>query len=661
MNSPAYVPSTTETLAAYSEAKSALAELSATYLGLTLAEQRKANLAGAGHLLILRLYDRVEFETYLTEFCAITKLNKMAVRKTVEQRASETVAGCAEVAGTNGKRRSAPSNNGSGASIWIAPSGAVSITESATEIFKRIGPTHNLFMRGGVPMRSVTDKAGALTLEEMRPSAFRSEVELHAQVMAWRAGEEGEPVLKRVILAEDMAKALLDSGAARDHLPRISGLLNCPILHGDGEILGPGYHAKTEMLITGGTLPPDVELSEAVASLKELVEEYDFQTPGDRARALASIITPALKIGGHLHGNVPADVAEADQSQAGKGYRQRVTAAVYNERVALVTQRSGGVGSMDESFNAKLIEGRAFIALDNLRNKQDSPHIEAFLTAERTFPARTPHRREVEIDPSRFFLFLTSNGVESTRDFANRSSIIRIKKRGGFTFRRYPDGDLLDHVRARQPYFLGCVFSVVREWIAQGRQRTNEVRHDFREWCQVLDWVVQNILHEAPLMDGHQSAQERVSNPDLTFMRALTLAVVDQARLGESLIASALYEIAETAGVDIPRLKEPNEEAGKRQIGIIMGRLFKTTDTLDIEGFTVTRHEVETDREGGGSYVSKSYTFTSQEAESAQPAQDAKCSGKPRCFPRSIESCASCAPVQTEPAATTEGVPSELL
>lgn len=353
-----------------------------------------------------------------------------------------------------------------------------------------------------------------------------------------------------------------------------------------------------------------VELSEAVGALRELVGEFDFQSPGDRSRALAAFITPAMKLGGNLHGSVPADVAEADKSQSGKTYRQRLVAAVYNETPSLVTCRSGGVGSVDESLNAQLIAGRPFIQLDNFRGKFDSPHIEALLTAEKSFPVRVPHCREVAIDPSRFFVMLTSNGVETTRDFGNRGSIVRNRKHAeDYKFRKYREGDLLDHLRTCQPYYLGAVFAIVQRWIELGREHSNETRHDFREWVQTLDWIVQEILGEAPLMDGHQAAQERVSNPALTFMRKLALAVAEQDRLGEPLIASALCEIADSAEVDIPGLREPDEDKGKLMIGSIMARLFKTANSLSVDGFSVTRHEAETERYDGGTYTAKTYQF----------------------------------------------------
>jgi hypothetical protein len=494
----------------------------------------------------------------------------------------------------------------------ILPGSGVTIKATAAELYKRIEPTKTMFIRGGAVV-GIVENNGVLGLEVITPIAARSRFESYAKFVAYRSGRDGQLVFKPIIIAQDMAAALLESEEARTLLPKITGLINCPVIvntENGVQVVGRGYHPGTGLFITGGQLPPEIRLSDAVAAVHELVSEFDFQSPGDRSRSEASFITPALMLGGHLRGSVPADVAEADQSQSGKTYRQKLVAAVYNETLSLVTKRSGGVGSVDESLNEQLIAGRPFIQLDNFRGKFDSTHIEALLTAEKSFPVRVPHRREVVIDPSRFFIMLTSNGVETSRDFANRGSIIRIRKREGYRFRQYPEGDLLEHVRACQPYYLGAVFAIIREWIERCRPRSGETQHDFREWAQTLDWIVQNILGGTPLMDGHQDAQERVSSPGLTFLRKLALVIAEQDRLGESLIASALYEIADSAVLEIPGLREPSEDKGKRLIGSIMARLFKSANTISVDEFTVTRDETETARhDGSGTYNAKHYKF----------------------------------------------------
>jgi hypothetical protein len=499
----------------------------------------------------------------------------------------------------------------------ILPSGDVTISQCAAQIFSLVAPTKSMFIRGGVVTTIDRNDRGEYVLEALRPSAARSRFEKHGRLFAWRIGYGGKEVLRPSICPEETARAIIESKEARDLLPKISGLINCPFLkavNGKLSISDVGYDEDTGVLVTGGGKEPAaVPFTEAVAALTELVSEFDFQCPGDRSRAIASFIAPALKIGGLIQGKVPADVAEADQSQSGKTYRQKLVAAVYNENVSIVSQKTGGVGSVDESLSARLVEGRPFIQFDNFRGRMDSAHLEAFLTAEGSFPARVPHRSEVQIDPDRFFIFLSSNGVETTRDMANRSSIIRIRKREGFTYSNFPEGDLLSHIRGNQPYYLGCVFAVAKEWYCAGRPRSAELRHDFRHWCQTLDWIVQNLFGEASLIEGHQGAQERVSNPGLTFVRKLCLALETDDSLEIPLIASQLYEIAENAGIDVPGLRVPDEDKARRVIGSIMAKVFNKGDTVELDGFQVVRKESIRDREdatAGGGYPVKSYIFT---------------------------------------------------
>src|SRR5690606_22583817 len=111
--------------------------------------------------------------------------------------------------------------------------------------------------------------------------------------------------------------------------------------------------------------------------LAELIAEFAFVTPSDRSRAIAAIIAPALKAGGILRGHYPFTIVEADDSQTGKGYLCDLIFAIYGETPGIVGERKGGVGSLDESLAQKLVEGRPFILLDNLRDKIDSAYLEA--------------------------------------------------------------------------------------------------------------------------------------------------------------------------------------------------------------------------------------------------------------------------------------------
>ena len=67
----------------------------------------------------------------------------------------------------------------------ILPGSGVTIKATAEELFKRIGPTETLFIRGGAVM-SIVENNGGLGLEVLGPIAARSRFESYAKFSAWR-------------------------------------------------------------------------------------------------------------------------------------------------------------------------------------------------------------------------------------------------------------------------------------------------------------------------------------------------------------------------------------------------------------------------------------------------------------------------------------------
>ena len=170
----------------------------------------------------------------------------------------------------------------------------------------------------------------------------------------------------------------------------------------------------------------------------------------------------------------------------------------------------------------------------------------------------------------------------------------------------------MDHVRQRQAYYLGCIFAVIREWHARGKPRSDDTRHDFREWVQVVDWITRNILETAPVMDGHQQAQERVSNPALIWLRRVVLAINEAVEVNQALTATDLYGLCDTVGIEIPGLRQGSDEKqGPKVIGTLMAKLFRDCDALDVDGFVVVRQQRNIARANscdGGDFTSKTYT-----------------------------------------------------
>ncbi|MGE4182945.1 MAG: hypothetical protein AB7J34_24250, partial [Limisphaerales bacterium] len=379
--------------------------------------------------------------------------------------------------------------------LFILPNDHCSFTDAARVIFPLIAKTRTMFVRGLVVVEPVESEQGT-SLSIVKAEDFRSRLEKYGRpLMAWRSDEpKGGLVLVPKRCSEDTARALLATLECRDILPRIALVCAAPVLVEVGdelEVVSSGYTPSAGgILVTRGTQPEQMPTDEAVAAIRSLLTDFDFQSPGDESRALAAILTPAIKMGRLIRGFYPVDVVEADASQAGKGYLHRVIRAIYDDPGYCIARKDGGVGGTDESLCSALISGRPFIELDNLRGKLDSQFLEMALTRDGAVAVRVPHRGEIQVDASRVTFQATSNGLEATRDLANRSSLVRIRKRpANYQFKAFPEGDLLAHVRVHQPKFIGAVFAVVTEWHRRRRPRSDHANHDFREWATSLDWI----------------------------------------------------------------------------------------------------------------------------------------------------------------------------
>ncbi len=476
-------------------------------------------------------------------------------------RALKTRCGAADLAENEGKTE------------LVLPSWTQGIEACAQVAFHRFGELRELFSRGG-KVQELVSQGEEHSLETVTSGRLCSLVERHFATCIFVRNKDGSHTKERAPCKKNSADVLLTTEAARELLPRINIVASNPIMALDGRILQQGYDGETGCYVLKRMKIPDMALEVAVRRIIGLLKDFSFTSDGDRARAIAALLTPALTLGGFLE-RTPLTMLEAHDSQTGKGYHVRLVATLYGECVRYVVQRNGGVGGLDESLAMRLMSGNPFICFDNLRGRLDSSYLEAMLTAEGPFSVRVPYKGEIQIDSRRFCLFGTSNAVELTRDLANRISIVRLRKQPpGYEFRKWREGDLIEHVRANQRHLLGAVFSVLRHWINEGKPRTAESRHDFRHWAQPLDWIVRNVFKTVPLMDRFEEAKMRMANSSLGFVRQLAHLVEQRGRSGSTLSASELYSLCEESGLEVPGCQGKDEQAGRMQVGKLLKRGF---------------------------------------------------------------------------------------
>ena len=116
-------------------------------------------------------------------------------------------------------------------------------------------------------------------------------------------------------------------------------------------------------------------------------------------------------------------------------------------------------------------------------------------------------------------------------------------------------------------------------------------------------------------MEGHQQAQERVSNPALVWLRSVVLAINEAGELDRALTATDLHGLCEGGGHhDSGAAAWWRMRARARRLsGPSWRSCFGDRRQIEVDAFDVTREERYVARENssdGGNFKSKTYTVT---------------------------------------------------
>jgi hypothetical protein len=511
----------------------------------------------------------------------------------------------------------------------ILPSSKTPIIESAKMIFERLADTRRYFWRG----RSVHDISEGC-LAPVRANAFRSRIEhLGPTIAAVKIKDEFVFAPRRPSKAD--CEALLETLEAQTLLPHVELIAEAPVLfrteagivRADG-----GYCPEAKAYILGEHEPVIITAEEAVKELTDLFQDFHFVTPADKARALAFTLSIGLRLGGFIRDNrCPLFVVEADQSQTGKGTLVDCIAGIYGEHPALVSEKAGGVGGFDESIQQRLIDGKPVISFDNLRGKIASAYLEMLLTAQGRVGCRVPYRGEIYIDPHRFIFCATSNGMSSTKDLANRSVIIRLRKHAvDYRFHRWPEGGLAEHVKANQTRLLAGVHAIIRQWYEGGAPEAAVSGHDFRGWHRIAESIVgMNWPELGPVIDSdHIETLLRISDPARSWLREVCPLVESD----KEVTASEIADLCSSNGLAVPSCRDDADEKSRaRAVGTAMGRLFEKELCIVIDGTAIIKSERQIKRfDGEGYKPTKFYQFWKGQAPQAAVVPGARTTAQPQ-------------------------------
>jgi len=114
-----------------------------------------------------------------------------------------------------------------------------------------------------------------------------------------------------------------------------------------------------------------------------------------------------------------------------------------------------------------------------------------------------------------------------------------------------------------------------------------------------------------PLLGGHVDEVLRVSDPALSWLRHVAIAVENDSRLGEGLSASDIVDICQAHSIDFPnKVSTIDLDQLAMLAGRLLGRVFSShadNDALTIDRYEVTHEERALIRPSDGMEYRKHY------------------------------------------------------
>jgi hypothetical protein len=224
--------------------------------------------------------------------------------------------------------------------LYLPVDGHTKKLECSDECFKGLARTKSYFVRDEKFVYPEKDGENGIVLHAMDANEFQSGLErVFSLQKKYFNPKTGKLESKEVNCKASEAQAILSSRKSLlAHSLPLRLLSASPVLierGGKPVTLQRGYHEFAGgIYVTRGLDIPVMSLDQARTILTDgLFADYDFVNESDYSRAIAQILSPAMKLGNLLAGaDFPLDVALGDQSQAGKTLRMRITALIYGER-----------------------------------------------------------------------------------------------------------------------------------------------------------------------------------------------------------------------------------------------------------------------------------------------------------------------------------------
>ncbi|MEU1421500.1 bifunctional DNA primase/polymerase [Kitasatospora sp. NPDC005751] len=358
----------------------------------------------------------------------------------------------------------------------------------------------DLYKRSTGPCWVTSDDQGDPQLVQLGTDNLRAYLAEHVQTYTITDDKEtGGTKAVRALVNPRTCSTIL--GRRDWPLRKITGVITSPVLRRDGTLItGPGYDPATGLFLHPRVkvrrLAPELT-PESLAKAKDIVlgqmlADFPWQTPADRANFLGALLTPIIRP--YFDGTTPMFVITATAAGSGKSLLKDIFQYCYG---TASTPWPENDAELRKAITAQLYTtGQPVVALDNLPNGHviKSPILSALLTEEVWRDRVLGVTATVSMPNDRLWI-ATGNSLRTGGDNGRRVWWVRLDpdcpdpdQRDG-----YKVGDLRPWLRANASTVVAALVTMVRSWAAAGAKTVRVRKGDYSGWASLIAGILDHL------------------------------------------------------------------------------------------------------------------------------------------------------------------------
>lgn len=387
------------------------------------------------------------------------------------------------------------------------------LTQRVWGALERANHPPTLFWRDGDIVR-LESFEGRTTIKRCGLNELRHEL---ARMIAWdrTVSTTGDRQTVAAYPPDLVVRNLL--AAPSPPLPILARVVEVPVFSPEGHLQTiPGYDRATRTFLApppGRRLeavppaPTREDIARATGYIKELLGDFPFAHPSDRAHAIALFLLPVAR--NLISGPTPNHLIDSPVPGTGKSLLAQAVLEPFISPCGVITETRSDE-EWRKRITAHLLGMDEAILIDNVREVLDSPTLASALTAQTWRDRRLGANTTVTL-PVRSIWVTTGNNVRLSREIARRSVHIRLDAQIECPWERqaFRHPHLQAWVTANRSQLVWSALVLVQAWICQGRPAyRGTLKASYEEWSATLGGILQ--VANIPEFLGGQSALHRI-------------------------------------------------------------------------------------------------------------------------------------------------------